>query len=80
MRSVDAYPLDDVVSFRDGKFRSRYLLLHGFPETPYMAFLEKEASEADRLLLSLHVNNNSADAHLSLEASVETGEIAECCG
>jgi hypothetical protein len=75
MRSVEAYPVDDVVSFRDGKFRSRYLLLHGFPETPYMAFFEKEASEADRLLLSLRTNNIAANAQLSLDAIIEGNDI-----
>jgi hypothetical protein len=76
MRSVESFPSDDVISFRDGKFRSRYLALHGFPEgIAYTAYLEKEASEADRLVVSLKSVNKGADEQLSLSAVVEGNDI-----
>jgi hypothetical protein len=75
MRSVESFPADDVISFRDGKMKSRYLLLHGFPETPYLAFLEKVASEADRMNFSLHFPNTSNTEMLHLDAVVEGNEI-----
>jgi hypothetical protein len=75
MRSIDAFPVDDIVSFRDGKFRSRYLLLHGFPEIPYAASLEKEASEAERLIVGLRANNNNAKEQLLVQAAIEGNDI-----
>jgi hypothetical protein len=75
MRSVDAFPTDDVLSFRDGKIRSRYLLLHGFPETPYESFLEKEASEADRLIFDMRIRSVDASEELVISAIIEKDEI-----
>src|ERR1700761_7850261 len=67
--------LEDEVSFRDGKFRSRYLLQHGYEEVDYEIFAEKDASEAERYVFEVSVPKRGAFEHINVKGSIENDDI-----
>jgi hypothetical protein len=75
LKSAVGHHVVDQVSFRDGKFRSRYLMLHGYPEIPYEIFAEKDASEAERYVFDLEMKNLKSDEHLKIHGLIEGDDI-----
>ena len=67
--------LEDEVSFRDGKFRSRYFLQHGYAEVDYEIFAEKDASEAERHVFEVSMPKRGAFEHLNVNGSIEGDDI-----
>lgn len=67
--------IEDEVSFRDGKFRSRYLRQHGYLDVDYEIFAEKDASEAERYVFEVSVPKKDAFEHINVFGSIEGDEI-----
>jgi hypothetical protein len=75
LESSQGNRIEDEVSFRDGKFRSRYLLQHGYTEVDYEVFAEKDASEAERHVFEVSVPKRGDNEHININGSIEGDEI-----
>jgi hypothetical protein len=76
--SQAGHSIPEQISFRDTKFRSLYLLRHGYAEIFYEAFKEKTASEAERTLFNLNLPNpnpESKETQLHIDGQVNGDDL-----
>ena len=52
---------EEMVAFRDGKFRSKALSPYGFKDAPYTSVIERNANEAERIGFEADVSNGKGE-------------------
>jgi hypothetical protein len=69
--SAAGHTVPDIVSFRDGKIRSKFFSSHGYLEVSYEAMSLKDASEAERFIIHITFPKQGVDEYAKFHGVIE---------